>query len=199
MVYDRDKIGWATSFSFGTLAEKKVLPEWNPKWKSLQQEMVKREDGKRVGIGEQMGNKHRGANWGSGCTSTLACQAGKQRKYDFGVWTSQTFKTSQEKSFGGSETVQSPATTECFIAVWKCLFSEHKFRGQIQGMSRNKAYHHVSWADKDNLLYPAFVLGQSEESGRLTFWNPCCSVLIVPSLNFGMAWINPLGDSSAEV
>lgn len=83
-------------------------------------------------------------NWGSGCNSTLACQAGKQRKYDFGTWISQTFKTSRERSFGGSETVQSPATTECFIAVWKCLFSEHKFRGQIQGMSRNKAYHHVS-------------------------------------------------------
>ena len=66
------------------------------------------------------------------------------RKYDLGSWTVQTLKTSQEKRVGGSEALQSPGTTECFIAVWKCLFSEHKFRGQIQGMSRNKAYHNVS-------------------------------------------------------
>lgn len=82
----------------------------------------------------------------------------------FGPWTAQTLHISQEKSSSGSEAVQALATTECFIAVWKCLFSEHKFRGQIQGMSRNKAYHHVSRADKDNLLYLAFVQSQSEES-----------------------------------
>lgn len=77
----------------------------------------------------------------------------------FGPGTPQPLHTSQEKSSSRSE-----ATAECFIAVWKCLFSEHKFRGQIQGMSRNKAYHHVSRADKDNLLYLAFVQSQSEES-----------------------------------
>lgn len=59
-------------------------------------------------------------------------------------YSSPSLKTSQEKSFGRFETMQYQVTTECFIAVWKCLFSEHKFRGQIQGMSRNKAYHHVN-------------------------------------------------------
>lgn len=52
-------------------------------------------------------------------------------------------KPLHKKSFGESEALHLPATTECFIAVWKC-FSEHKFKGQIQGMSRNKAYHHVN-------------------------------------------------------
>ena len=56
----------------------------------------------------------------------------------------QLLKPPHKKSFGESEALQLPATTECFIAVWKCLFSEHKFKGQIQGMSRNKAYHHVN-------------------------------------------------------
>lgn len=55
-----------------------------------------------------------------------------------------SFRNSKANGFGWLETVQEPAPTECFIAVWKCLFSEHKFKGQIQGMSRNKAYHHVS-------------------------------------------------------
>lgn len=62
-------------------------------------------------------------------------------------WGSQSFassRNSEVNGFGWLETEQQPATTECFIAVWKCLFSEHKFKGQIQGMSRNKAYHHVS-------------------------------------------------------
>ena len=76
--------------------------------------------------------------------SILVCQAGKWRKYTLRTWTIQTLKTSPQKEFGESEALQLPATTECFIAVWKCLFSEHKFKGQIQGMSRNKAYHHVN-------------------------------------------------------
>lgn len=62
-------------------------------------------------------------------------------------WGTQSFassRNSEVNGFGWLETEQQPATTECFIAVWKCLFSEHKFKGQIQGMSRNKAYHHVS-------------------------------------------------------
>lgn len=143
--------------------------------------------------GASLGHPLKTKGWGGGDRGLLLMWAGTE-----GPKALQALETPKLNGFGWLETEQQPATTECFIAVWKCLFSEHKFKGQIQGMSRSKAYHHVSWADKDNLLYPAFVLGQSEEKRLLTSWNSRCSALPGPSLNSGMACINPLGASRAH-
>lgn len=129
----------------------------NHLYKKAKQQQKTEGRGKKTEVGSE---KRQFWTWGSGCNRTLACWPGKWERYDFWALDCSDPYYLPGKSCSGCEAVQALATTECFIAVWKCLFSEHKFRGQIQGMSRNKAYHHVSRADKDNLLYLAFVLSQ---------------------------------------
>lgn len=88
--------------------------------------------------GTSLGHPLKSKGWG-GERGTLANVSRNGGSQSFA-----SSRNSEVNGFGWLETEQQPATTECFIAVWKCLFSEHKFKGQIQGMSRNKAYHHVS-------------------------------------------------------